>query len=162
VELAMTQEQITQIINAVLDDRNWEMIVAFAIFVIISCVTSAAASYFGSYFSKKGEQLATKQDIEKIVEHTGKTARATADATAQSQNETDVKKTQFTAAYLLNEKLIRINTNINRMRHGTKVKGFIIEGDCVPLTEVYEELLARKSFLYPEIYEYSTGLQTRL
>src|SRR5882762_7793199 len=41
----------------------------------------------------------------------------------------------------LGTRLGRVETNLRRIRRGTEVKGFMKDGDIVPLTEVFEGLL---------------------
>lgn len=50
-------------------------------------------------------------------------------------------------------RLSQIATNINRIRHGSEIEGFMSGNEIVPLTAVYEELNIRKILLGEKLHD---------
>lgn len=53
----------------------------------------------------------------------------------------------------LQTKIGNIMTNINRIRHGVKIDGFIVNNDIVPLTEVFELLAVNKYLITKKFHD---------
>src|SRR5687768_10524217 len=73
----MTSEQIEVIAKAVAEQQisaNWLYYVMLA---LITVVMSAAGAYFGSYWKKRGEHLATKQDFADLLNRVERTTEVT-------------------------------------------------------------------------------------
>ncbi len=47
----------------------------------------------------------------------------------------------------LQTKIGNVMTNLNRIRHGMKIEGFIVDNDIIPLTEVFELLALNKHLI---------------
>jgi len=59
----MTSEEVKQVVEAVIANKQ----VASYWYIIIMVIISGACAYFGAYLSTKGKNLATKEDIGKIT-----------------------------------------------------------------------------------------------
>jgi hypothetical protein len=53
----------------------------------------------------------------------------------------------------LQTKIGNVMTNLNRIRHGGKVDGFIVNNDIVPLTEIFELLAVNKYLITKKFHE---------
>ncbi|HKR04030.1 MAG TPA: hypothetical protein VJY62_05275 [Bacteroidia bacterium] len=52
----------------------------------------------------------------------------------------------------LQSKIGNVLTNLNRIRHGGKIEGFLVNNDIVPLTEVFEMLALNKYLITDTFY----------
>ncbi len=50
-------------------------------------------------------------------------------------------------------KIENISTNLNRVKNGAKIDGFIVNNDLVPLTEIYELLSTKRFMLTNKFYD---------
>jgi hypothetical protein len=53
----------------------------------------------------------------------------------------------------LQTKIGNVTTNINRIRNGGKIEGFIVNNDIVPLTEIFELLAVNKYLITKEFHD---------
>jgi hypothetical protein len=63
----MTTEQIDQIVEAISSLDRGNDLWALVVMIIVVPIISGAAAYYGSYLRKKGENLATKEDLRGIT-----------------------------------------------------------------------------------------------
>jgi hypothetical protein len=130
--------------------------------IIVAAAFGFISSYLGTYLQTKGQNLATKEDFKQILEQTRQTTEATeaikADIAAESAHNNEIRQGQYTTATSLYSKLVGIMTNVNRRRYGYEIPpDFMNKNDIVPLTEVYEELTAKRFLIDDKIYECLKG-----
>lgn len=60
---------------------------------------------------------------------------------------------QYATVVDLQLRIKKIETDINRLRHGISVEGLMKGGDIIPLSEVYAELQAKRFMLKEQLYD---------
>jgi hypothetical protein len=63
----MTTEQIDRIVDAISSLDRGNNLWALVVMLFVVPIASGAAAYYGSYLRKKGENLATKEDLQEIT-----------------------------------------------------------------------------------------------
>ena len=75
------------------------------------------------------------------------------DLERRSSFEEKILLERYTAIRELQTKIGNVMTNANRIRHGVKVDGFIVNNDIVPLTEVFEQLAVDKYLITKSFHD---------
>jgi hypothetical protein len=64
---------------------------------------------------------------------------------------------RYTLVHDIQSKIARVMTDLNRTRSGTKVKGFLVNHDIVPLTEAFELIENNRYLITDRFYEILRG-----
>ena len=136
---------------------------------LILAVVTLIAGFSGAYMKKRGENYATKQDFDDILERVKETTKTTEEVKAvinRSSKELELKlerRSEFEQQILLEryklvcefaQRLSQITTDLNRAYHGKKVEGLFDGNEVVPLTAVFEDLAAKKFQLSEQFHRY--------
>ena len=136
---------------------------------VILAVVTIIAGFTGAYMKKRGENYATKQDFDEILKRVKETTKVTEEVKTEinrSSKELELKlerRSDFEQQILLEryklvceftQRLSRITTDLNRTIHGKNVVGLYDGNEVVPLTEVFEDLAAKKFQLSERFHQF--------
>jgi len=123
---------------------------------LIFAVIAVPSNYFGAYLKKKGETFATREDFNVLLAQVKKTNRAAEQIKTAIARRSDFEKQilldQYKMVVDLETNIVTISTNLNRRRSGTQVPEFIVDGDIVPLTRVFEQLAVNRWLLRDQFH----------
>ncbi len=158
-------DSFRRIVEEVVEAEDPFRLWLYFVVIIVAAIAGFFSSFASKYLQVKGQNLATKEDFKELLAQTQATTKLTEDVKAQVATQraldNEIRMGQYKTATALYGKLVEITTNINRMKHGTEVPGFMNKNDIVPLTEVYEELTA-KHFLLGDTFYQNLNAQANL
>lgn len=149
----MNSETVRKMLQEVIQQQQvtltWWTYLIFAVIAVLS-------TYVGAYLKKKGETFATKEDFNVLLAQVKKTNRATEQIKTAIARRSDFEKQilldQYKMVVDLETDIMTISTNLNRLRSGAQVPEFIVGGDIVPLTRVFEQLAINRWLLRDQFY----------
>ena len=157
-----TVTQIEQAIEGRLASSGW-------ILLLITVIGAGVGAFLGSYFEKKGELRAIREDFDEILRQTHAQTQTTEDVKlAVSKELVDFTKrlerrSEF-EQYLLLERyklvsefsyrLGRIRTDLNRTWAGQEIEGLFKDNEIVPLSGIFEDLSAQSFQLSDKFYNF--------
>jgi hypothetical protein len=149
----MNPEAVRKMLQEVIQQQQvtltWWTYLIFAVLAVLS-------TYLGAYLKKKGETFATREDFNVLLAQVKKTNRATEQIKTAIAKRSDFEKQilldQYKMVVDLETNIMTISTNLNRLRSGTQIPEFIVDGDIVPLTRVFEQLAINRWLLRDQFH----------
>lgn len=90
----MSADQVRALVEKMLGGRlgDWQLLLAVA---VITLIAAGIGAYVGAYLSEKGKNLATRADIDKIVQQVERTTKAAEEVKATISNELWLKQKRW-------------------------------------------------------------------
>jgi hypothetical protein len=150
MEPEAVQKMLTEVIQQEQVTLAWWTYVVFGIVAVLS-------AYLGAYLKKKGENYATKEDFDALLDQVKKTNQATEEIKTTIARRSDFEKQvlldQYKLVIDLQTKIMSVATNLNRVRSGVQIPDFIKDLDIVPLTHVFEQVAINRWLLKDRFHE---------
>lgn len=138
----MTPDDIKATLDSLLANKILLSYPQLILFVILTGISA----FLGTYLKQKAQGLATKEDIRAITLAAEEIKAKVSQKTALEQK---ILFDRYELVSKLEQGIIECATNINKWRQGKGQvsSGFVVDGDIVTLTAIYERLTYQRWLL---------------